>query len=279
MSLINTFIDCISILSFHNSFSDYTGCVDFNSGYFLQDAREWILFQSHSLQFLNHSTVAFVATVSHLWWHLFLWRKYFPELYTYSIFFKLAACTFTLLVHLHTGNLPSKFIEYLVNNIIFKFLVIADMAKQNESVISVYTSKIYIVVSDTSKRDFLTFLCSQVSATSHLLWKHVKKAAMKLSQHYFPWELLQKQPQVFKSNLRGTRTIDRISENITFNTWFGKRNWKFRKPRNNYIILVFYIPFLSISFYQLICIHFFYSLSCYPLLFMHTASLIPAPEV
>lgn len=120
MSLINSFTECISILCFHIFFSDYTVCDNFNSVYFLQDATELLFFQSHSvqLQFLQHSTVAFVATVSHLWWRIFLCRKYFPEFSTYSIFVNFAACIFTLLVHLHTCNLPSKFMEYLVNNLV-----------------------------------------------------------------------------------------------------------------------------------------------------------------
>lgn len=252
MSLINIFIECICIFFF------WLHCVNFNSGYFLQDATEWFFFQSHSvqLQFRTHSTVVFSATVSHLWWHIFLCRKYFPEFNTYPIFINLVVCTFTLLVHLHTCNLPSKFIKCLLNLIIYLNFQSLQTWQNKTKVSYLYTPIRYIVVSDTSQRNFLTFPCSQVSATSHLLWKHVKKIAMKLIPHYFPHGLLQKQPQVFKSNLRGART-DMIS---AFNIWFGKKNYKLRKLSKNCIMLVFYIPFPSVSFHQFI----FTSFTPYP---------------
>lgn len=122
-------------------------CVNFNFGYFLQDATEWFFFQSHSvqLQFLKHSTVAFVATISHLWWHIFLCRKYFPEFNTYSISVNLAACTFTVLVHLHTCNLPSKLMEYLVNNLIIYLNFQSMQTWQNKMKVSyLYTPVKYI---------------------------------------------------------------------------------------------------------------------------------------
>lgn len=151
-------------------------CVNFNSGYFLQDSTGWFFFQAHSVQFRKHSTVAFVAIISHLWWHIFLCRKYFPEFNTYSTFVNLAVCAFILLFHLHTCNLPSKFMEYLVTNLIIYVNFQSLQMWQNKMKVSyLYTPVKYMLLYLILHKGIFWLFCAAKFQQLHIFCGSKKK--------------------------------------------------------------------------------------------------------
>lgn len=186
-------------------------------------------------------------------------------------------------------NLPSRFIEYLINNpsihLIFQSL---QMWWNKVKVSRLYTPVKYLFsyLIPISQSAFLLFFMQPIlSRFTPFGGSMLEKV---LSPHYdafsplFPmklWGLLQNKPQVFQSSLWEIRAIDRINENITFITCLGKVELEFRKWRKNWSTLVFYIPFLPFSFHLYILICFIYCLSRYPLLSLHTASLRLAQEI